>query len=383
MKREDLRSQTSSFSEGQIRSYLLTTGWLEVDVLERLATIWRRPEYELSEAELLLPLAPDLRDFRDRMADFFLALAEFEGRDIEVVLQAIRLSAIDLVSVQVRHDDVQDGTIPLDDGVLLNQRARDLMTSAVLSTLSKRRHFQGNRPPEATAYLARLRLGQTKIGSYVVNVLAPVGVIASAQEELEPVTLSQTVTSNLASALKALTDAITKYKSTRNPAVFDLAVERGASANMCEALASFSGASRTRSFSLRLDPARGPSFDQSTSLSFEFEATDAQILGEAAGYFRDNYVLPDQTICGMVKRLDRLPGAETGTVTITAPLIGGQDKNIAVELAGDAYNEAIHAHERKVAVECRGDVHVTPRSARLLNPSGFKVFWNGQLFNDA
>lgn len=382
MKRASLRSQASSFAEGQLRSYLIATGWFEVDLLEGVASVWRRPAHEVSDAELLLPLSGNLRDFHDRMADFFLALSEFEGRDVDVVLQALKLSAIDLVAVQVRHDDVLDGTIPLDDGVLLNQRARDLMTSAVLSTLSKRRHFQGNRPPEASAYLARLRLGQTKIGSYVVNILAPVGAISSPQGTLESITLSQTVTSNLASALQALTHAVGEYKRTKDQAVFDLAVERGASANMCEALASFSGTNRSRSFSLRLDPAPGPSFDRGQSLSFEFEAADAQILGEAADYFRDNYVLPDRTIRGMVKRLDRLPGAESGTVTITAPLIGGQDKNIAVELFSEAYTEAIHAHERKVAVECRGDVHVTPRSARLLNASGFRVFWNGQLFDD-
>lgn len=382
MNWDALKSQALSFDERQIRSYLLATGWLEVDRLERLATVWRRQEHQFPEAELLLPLANDLRDYQDRMADLFIGIAEFENRDIGIVFQSIKLSALDLVSIQVRHDDVQDGTIPLGDGVLLNQKARDLMTSAVLSTLSKRRHFRGNRPPEVTSYLSKLRLGQTRIGSYVVNVLAPVGAIASPQKDIESVTLSQTVTSNLASALQALTDAIDRYKRTNDHSAFDLAVEYGASANMCEALASFSGADKARSFSLRLDPARGPGFDPSKPLIFDFLASDAKLLGEAANYFRDNYVLPDRTIRGMVKRLDRVPGSEAGTVTITAPLAGGLDKNIAVELSGVAYNEAIHAHEQKVSVECRGNVHVTPRSARLLNPTGFKVFWNGQLFND-
>lgn len=383
MNRDQWRSKLSILGERQVRTYLVMSGWLEEASIGQIATVWHRPSHEESDAELLLPRRDFARDYDDRLLDLLTALADFENRATEEVLQTIEYLAIDLVAVQVEHHDIENGTIPLDDGVLLNQRARDLMTSAALSTLSKRRHFRGSRPPEATDYLARLRLGQTRIGSYVVSVLAPVGENAASQLDLQSTTFSQEVTSNLANALNAITHAVLTYSESKNLSAFDLAVEKGASANMCDALAGFSGSAHKRAFSLSIEPARQGPLTRHETFVYKFDPSDISVLLVAADYFRDNYVLPDRTIRGLVKRLDRVPQAEVGAVTITAPLAGGLEKNVVVQLNEADYVEAIHAHEYKVVVECSGDVHVSPRSARLLNPRGFKVFRNGQLFNDA
>jgi len=383
VNREAIRSQLSQVTFAQLRAYLLSTGWQQDAEIEGLATIWHRPPREENDAEILLPTKGVAKDYEDRLVDLLLALADYEDRNPEFLVQKLQLLAIDLVSVQVVHHDVENGTIPLDDGVLLNQRARDLMNSAALSTLSKRRHFLGGRPPEAAEYISRLRLGQTKVGSYVVNVLAPVGQPSDHLEHVETTSFSQAVTSNLTSAIRALSEAVSNYEKTKDLCAFDIAVEKGASANMCDALAGFSGNSRGRSFKLSIEPASGGMFAESESYKFYFNARDVRLLGVAAGYYRDNYILNDTVIRGMVKRLDRIPGAEAGSITIATQLIGGQDKNVSVELNGEDYVEAIHAHEAKVVVECRGEVHVSPRSAKLLNPSGFKIFRNGQLFNDA
>ena len=383
MNRDQWRKRLSQFKSHQVALYLVSSGWQQDATIGEIASVWHRPQAEESEAELLLPRYGYAKDYQDRLLDLLTALADFERRDLEEVFQSLEYLALDLVAIQVAHEDVEGGTIPLNDGVLLNQRARDLMTSAALSTLSKRRHFQGSRPPEASEYLSRLRLGQTKVGSYVVNVLAPVGDHKPTLPEIQITTFSQEVTSNLASALNAITSALSLYNESKDLAVFDLSVEKGASANMCDALAGFSGLARTRSFSLSIEPARQSPLADSETFVYEFQPRDIAALIEAADYFRDNYVLLDRTIRGLVKRLDRVPQAEAGSVTITAPLVGGHDKNITVQLNEVDYIEAIHAHEDKVLVECSGDIYVSPRSARLLNPKGFKVFRNGQLFNDA
>ena len=332
MNRDHWRKRLTQFKERQVKLYLVSAGWQQDAMIGELASVWHRPQAEESEAELLLPRNGYAKDYQDRLLDLLTALAEFERRDLEDVFQSLEYLALDLVAIQVAHDDVEGGTIPLNDGVLLNQRARDLMTSAALSTISKRRHFQGNRPPEAAEYLSRLRLGQTKVGSYVVNVLVPVGDHKSTLPDVQSTTFSQEVTSNLASALNAITRALGLYKESKDLAVFDLAVEKGASANMCDALAGFSGIARARSFSLTIEPAHQSPLADSGTFVYEFKPRDITVLIEAADYFRDNYVLLDRTIRGLVKRLDRVAQAEAGSVTITAPLVGGHDKNITVQL---------------------------------------------------
>ena len=109
------------------------------------------------------------------MVDAVIAISLLEVRSPLTVLKEVMGYFADLVRIRVFHNDVDAGTIPINDGVLLNIRARDLMTSAVMSTASKRRHFMGKRSPEVKAYIDSLRLGQTEVGSYIVNIIAPVG----------------------------------------------------------------------------------------------------------------------------------------------------------------------------------------------------------------
>ena len=138
-----------------------------------------------SNSELLLPRERVARDYEDRVADLSFELGRFEAREPGEIVESISRLSVDLISVQVVHADVEVGTIPLDDGVLFTEKACDLMTSVVLSAISKRRHFLGNRPPEANEYLHGLRVGQTQTGSYVINVIAPLETRPPHQVELD------------------------------------------------------------------------------------------------------------------------------------------------------------------------------------------------------
>lgn len=371
----------SMITESMISRYLVTGGWILDGSVGRVATIWHRPEQGSRDAEVLLPRQAEARDYHDRLNDALDSLAEFENRTLNAVVESIVNLAVDLVSVQVVHSDVEGGTIPLEDGVLLNMRSRDLMTAAVLSALSKRRHFSGTRPPEATDYLGRLRLGQTQIGSYVVNIIVPIETLETDQEQMEKTTFSRMVSRNLASGLSALQDAVLTYKLNEDLSVFDTAISNGASANMCDALIGLSGENRTRAFSVSISPSEIDRETEDFSRRFEFTAEDVEIVKAASEYYKDNYVLENKLVRGYVKRLDRLPDVEIGSVTITTD-INGAEKNVSFELLLDEYIEAIHAHEGKLLVECAGDIHVSPRAAKLLNASGFRVLRNDDLFSD-
>ena len=364
----------------QTRAYLIATGWTDDGDVANLATIWHRPSEEQSNSELLLPRERVARDYEDRVADLVFELGRFEEREPDEIVESIARLSVDLISVQVMHSDVEVGTIPLDDGVLLNEKARDLMTSAVLSAISKRRHFLGNHPPEASEYLHGLRLGQTRIGSYVINVIAPLEARPPHQVEVDSSSFARQVTRNLAGALTALSDAANQFGQSNDMKAFDSAVEKGASANMCDALLGFSGVNRSRAFSILIAPAPSDPIPINSPLVHKFDQVAIEAIRQAADYFKENYVLRDQVITGYVKRLDRPRGVEIGDVLITATLSGDIEKNVSVELSALDYLEAIHAHEGKLLVECRGDVHISPRAAKLLEATGFRVIRNGDLF---
>ena len=107
--------------------------------------------------------------------------------------------------------DTALGTIPINDGVLLFTKAKDLLCAAALSMYSRRKQFSGQLPKDAKTYLdslllCRASLGQTEIGSYVVNVIAPLSQPRLASEPSagpgRPV--AEAVTLNLVNGLEAL-----------------------------------------------------------------------------------------------------------------------------------------------------------------------------------
>lgn len=254
MRRDELSKHLNDITPAQLESYMLSHGWFRDGDFKGLASIWHRSSTDHADAEILLPSSAAAKDFADRMVDAVIAISLFEARSSLTVLKEVTGYFADLVRIRVFHNDVDAGTIPINDGVLLNIRARDLMASAVMSTASKRRHFMGKRSPEVKAYIDSLRLGQTEIGSYIVNVIAPAGPSQSDQACFEDVPLSNIVTANLASSLEALTLAIDEFSSIGDLTVFDAAVNSGASSNMCDALIGLSGTEKNEVLKFRLLP---------------------------------------------------------------------------------------------------------------------------------
>lgn len=90
--------------------------------------------------------------------------------------------------------------------------------------------------------------------------------------------------------------------------------------------------------------------------------------------------MQNRVVQGFIKRLDRPHGQEIGTVWVDAQVEGVQ-RIVAIDLGLTDYHEATLAHDRTKVVRCNGDVHVTARTAILLNPTGFEVLLNaGGLF---
>lgn len=375
---EQLKRLLETIRSHQIEGYLIEQGWRRDGDLGNRASIWHRPEEEFRRFEILLPNLQNSKDYLARVADVMFVLSEYEQREPAEVARATSGYFADHFSVRVIHEDVEEGSIPLHDGVLLNLRARDLMASSTLSTITKRKQFFGKRPPEVQQFLESLRLGQTEIGSYIVNVIAPLKAEPVDIEAIATTSLTRLVTANLAASLTALSNSIDRYAVASDPTVFESAVASGVSANMCDALIGLSGESKSRGFEIKITPSSGDNFEMEPR-TFLFTSEKVQFISAASEYYKDDYVLPDQTVMGFVKRLDRPAGEEIGTITIQATL-SGMEKNVSVELEPDDYMLALAAHKANEVVVCRGDVHVKSRSAVLLNHVDFHVVRSDDLF---
>ena len=361
----------------QLQDYLKSKQWFEDGKIRNVATIWHRHQDE--NAEVVLPFSY-VKDFRQRIRDALKAIASFEKCEVSDVISDIRLLYSNVITVRVIHADTDDGTIPINDGVLLISKAKDLLSSAAQAVYAKRKHFSGLTPQHARDYLDTLLLGQTEIGSYVVNVIAPnqensiVGQAIADPTTIDAVPLSQAITLSLVTGLAAFEKASMKYADEGSLKAFDDAVSSGVSANLCDALLGFSGEKHNRTFEISVTAATAaaaPMFG-SESRKFEFNEKQVEVLEKASCYYKDDYVLADRELIGYITKLDRPKGETAGTITLDSTL-SGVERKVRVLLTGNDYHLAVVAHDNGEMVRVQGDVHVKPKKAELLNPKNFGV----------
>lgn len=365
-------------SAEQLQAYLESKQWFEDGKIRSVATVWHRREGEHTEAEVILPL-PTVKDYRQRIRDALSAIASFEAREFFDVLDEVKRLFSNVITIRVIHADTKDGTIPINDGVLLISKAKDLLLAAAQSMYAKRKQFIGPTPKEAKPYLDTLLLGQTEIGSYVVNVIAPIqdNPVVD-QVTAANVPIGQSITMNLVTGLEALGRASAVYEERGDIKAFDAAILAGASANMCDALLGFSGEKHSRTFEITVTAASGPLF-KSESKRFQFDTKHVELLEKATDYYKDDYVIHQQTLMGHIRKLSRPKDETSGTVTLQTQ-VGDVERNVQLELSDDDYHLAVLAHDNSELVKVSGDVHIKSKRSRLLNPSNFGVIKMEDLF---
>jgi len=364
-----------------LSGYLESKGWIkDGNVLEH-AFIWHREEPESYDFEVIQPLSIDIKAYKQRIYDALNALSEYEERSLQIIAVDITNFYSDLVKVRVVHDDVEGGSIPIDDGVLLVEKARDLLLASTLSTFKKKRHFSGQRSKDVKDYLNQLRLGQTEVGSFIVNLIAPIQFYDSSQVDEENVSLTRSVTNNLSRSLQALSKSIELYEKSTDIFDFEEVIEKGVSANLCDALCGLSGSNKTRSFNIIIALAGSESDNQELPKQFSFKPSTVPFLEIASSYYKGKYTIKEYEVYGLVSKMKHLPDDEYGEITVKS-LVRGVDKNVAIQLPLDSYWKAVHAHECSNLVSCKGVLNVTPRSARLLDEFDFRVIDNTEYLKD-
>lgn len=373
----NLSSQFKHISPAQVIGYISSNGWYEDGNLGDIASIWHRDA--TSPLEIVVPLKVSLRDYSDRIRDVLKVLSGFEDRDIIDVFNEISSFNADVIKIRVAHDDVDAGTIPIDDGILLIQKARDLIASVSQSAVSAKKHFIGRKPVEVSDFLDNLLLGQTEHGSFVVNVISPIDEITQSEQLLaENPSFARIVSANLSTSLDAVKSLVDELKSKGNIEAFDTYVDQGVSANLCDALVGLSGKNKHREFSITLQLSSLEKTIDVDTLIHGFSPTMIPTLEQVSKRLKENYILTDYTLSGHVTKLEQEYEADTGSVTVVT-VLDDKDKPVTFKLALKEYLEAIHAHENKAYLECKGDLHVSPQSAKLLNVYDFKVFNNYEL----
>ena len=377
----DINSIVKDIIPVRLELYLLSTGWIENGSISDKAKVWHRPEEKNFDLEILQPVNEDLKDYSQRLYEAIHNLSEYENRSPLKVISDLKNFDSDIVKIRVISPDVDGGAIPIDDGVLLFEKAKELLVSSTLSTFKKKRFFSGSWPAVVKEFMNTLRFGQTERGSYIVNVIAPVSHFSEKELPEADCSITRSISNNLARSLGATMVALENYEKTNDLISFEGAVSSGVSANLCDAIIGMSGSSKSRDVEISIELAASEKDSQEIIRKHRFTSSHIPILSTASEYYKGNFVIKNYEASGLVIRMDHEPAEDYGVIRVTST-VNGTDKNISIQLSLDDYWEAVKAHKPRLPVVCQGDLHVTPRSAFLADPRNFRVINDVNLFDE-
>lgn len=362
----------------EVASYLRVHGWRQEADLNGKGSVWLLPaEAGREEADITLPLQRDLGDFALRMGDVLRTLRQVEQRPEPEILQDLMTTSSDLIRVRAPSREADSGSLPLEQAVAFVERARDLVLAAACAAITKRAYYATRKPTKATEYLSRVRMGQTERGSYVLTILSPVAPALAPEGEL-PLDLAPSepyerqVTRTLAEGLAAMEQAARDAAASGGMGGFAHAIQRGVSANLCDAVAGLSAVSPGEGLDIRIAWSRTRPVTNTMPSRIFLGSDSMPLIQEAARLFKDTAPVEDVELQGFVTRLARGPTETRGEVTLEG-FVDGQLRRAIVELGEGIYAEAVQAHEQRQRVACAGDLVKERGGFRLQNPRHFRV----------
>jgi hypothetical protein len=356
--------------------YLRSNGWLKFSEVRGRFSVWVHPKHP--EAEILVPVTRDVRDYVTQISEALQELESVENRSQLEILKDLHSSGFDVIRLAAQGASTLDGTVKIDAGVQLFEQARELLMSAACATIKPRPVFHSRKPQQAIDYMAKARLGQTERGSYVLTILSPVSPQLNFHSETdlfpeEPFERSVVRTLSGSVELAMIAAEISATSASQDFEPFLSSVEGGVSANLCEAIAGFFGTIDASAIDLSVvwslnRPIPNDHTPSRVRISSDFVPT----LQEAARVFRTHDKLEGYLIEGPVVKLERSEGDLAGHVTVFARVEGVMRK-VTFELPEQEYNLATVAHGAYLPVRVTGTVVREGRSYRLYHPTALQV----------
>lgn len=226
-------------SAADISSYLAATGWSRRPESWRGAAVWERD----GDHEVLVPEKPDLVDAPRRIRELVAVLARVEERSQEEIVADI---GAPLADVHWYRSPVvpSDGPAGLLDAVAALGGVQTVLGAAARAAFDGPRPvFEGAPPRAVRDLLASVWIGPTDL----LTVRVPVH-----DDELGRRALLL-----LRRATLLLREAVAEMDASGDIAVFDRLVGDGVSADLCAALARFSGSDAAAPFEVGFRWARG------------------------------------------------------------------------------------------------------------------------------
>ena len=344
-----------------LSAYARAAGWSKVETFGDYSDVYDAEGLP----EIILPRIDRLGDYAKVVSQLIGIFADVAKTDTLSLYHDLITVEYDVIRVRAVSSS-EDGSIAVNEGLKLLNGAWNMLRAAAFSLHSPKPVYFGRHERFISDYLRRVKLGHTEQGSYVIKLLSPIIIQDKEPDQrkmFEEDPIERKMTLRLTQALEATREVLDRNVGENQEALFET-VKRGASANLCNAVATavdtFSELSVSLTWALTY-PRESPRYD------VQFKSHEPPLLKDVAKKFKAIEPQLDKSFFGYVQILDRDKNKEEGTVTLNVD-IQGRTTPVSATLMPSDYGQAIQAHITKSEVCITGDLIKKRNSWLLQNP---------------
>ncbi|MGV0603368.1 hypothetical protein [Mycolicibacterium sp. XJ1904] len=298
---------------------------------------------------------PEFDDYTIRLREVLERLSEVYPRRLETILLEIELPGSDELTNRKDSPSIA-GSIGWRAGEHQIVGFRKTLTASAKAAEERQRQFGKSHRKVAQDFMAQLRMGQTRPGSFIITALSPVGPLPTANKggvydhQFVGVT-GREVIETLESSLKTLRSASDEYLQRDNDEVFDETISSGVSVDLLKGLRENLGTAEATEMTIEWNP-RVPRTTESPRSEIVFEARHRLALRSAQSRLQHVEAASTVNLLGTVVSLDRETPGEPGVITVR--ILEGADADVVLLSLGNEYNEAVESHKKGDLVRVRG-----------------------------
>ncbi|MFQ7727382.1 MAG: hypothetical protein ACLRI7_13665 [Ruthenibacterium lactatiformans] len=369
---EHLKEMFFNISAASIDNYLCLKGWeREFDFPNPNLMVFNLKK---AKKRIAIPASEKFEDFYVNLEETLHLLASMENITVQKVLKELSTVYYDKLEIRIKSKASEDGKLPLGYASSCIDGLKDLILYSVCAE-------QNAKPicfrATATAkdHLNRFKLGQTEIGSFIINV--DIQVVNDKMQQLSfdnvqvDSPFEHKVVERIYTAVSQI-DSIVKQEE-KISVMAETAFEKGMTANMCEAL-------------LKMKPEDGET-EIDTTIRFASAVTkkinDGKkivlrnnhfwAMDELAKIYHDKIVFEDATLRGVVQSLTKKGREDVEERRIKLYTIyENKPRQIYIDLSEENYKIACDAHRDGLEVEVSGTLDKSERTWHFENVQNFR-----------
>ena len=127
------------------------------------------------EYTALIPLSNEFSDYYKVITDTLQSIASYENRSLESLINRILNPSYDILKWRIADNYTKEGKIPFFKMTEAIDNIKDILAISCLDTLSPSKFHAKVYTNDVNDNISNYSFGQTEIGSYILNILCPLG----------------------------------------------------------------------------------------------------------------------------------------------------------------------------------------------------------------